>query len=348
MERMVVALMRRAELAGVAVVAVVVGLTLAGCSSSSSPESPSVNAALEVWPEQGTVITDFEFDADGSSVGSRDLKFRWDWDNDGVWDTGWSSDVTASHRFDGPDTVTVAVEAESGGVSDVARIDIPLDLDHGHLDGTVTTPVATISAVCYANGYFWASNWTGWPSQVYKLDHSTGAQLASFDGPSNWPNGIAWDGTSLWISDFSGGMRLFEIDPDDGSILSSFPIVYSYHAGGLTWDGQYFYVGSHHTGLAEAEGRDNGDGLIHKYTSSGTHVGSFACPHGSVTPCGLAFDGENLWLTVEDADSLYAVDRDNGLVLRSVPAPNGTGHLAVDDSYLWVAPWSSSLDRIVP
>jgi hypothetical protein len=229
----------------------------------------------------------------------------------------------------------------------VARIDIPLDLDHGRLDGTVTTPVSTISCVGYGNGYFWVSNWSGMPPYVHKIDHSTGASLDSFAAPSDWPCGIAWDGASLWICDFLSEMSICKVDPDDGSVLSSFPVAYSYYPGGLAWDGEYLYHGSYHVGSLGRDGRD-GDGLIHKYMSDGTHVGSFGCPRGSVVPHGIAFDGENLWVAVADADTLYVVDRDDGEVLRTVPVSSGTGHLAVDDSHIWIARGTNDLERIVP
>lgn len=288
------------------------------------------------------MITDFALDAGASSVGSRALEYRWDWENDGTWDTGWTSDPTATHRFDQAETVTVAVQVENDGRMDVARTNITLDMEHGSVAGTMTTPVAHVLCLGYGDDRLWVSNWDGWPPDICEVDPATGSEVYTFSAPSNWPGGIAWDGTSLWVLDFSGGAKLFEMDPDDGTENSNFPVVYSYYPGGLAWDGDYFYVGSYQAS------RDNGDGRIHKYTHDGTHVGSFASPRGSVVPYGIAFDGEDLWVAIADADTLYVVDRDDGAVLRTVAVPTGTGRLAVDGTHLLLARGSGELQRIVP
>lgn len=53
-------------------------------------------------PIEGNTETIFTFDA-SETVDDKDslnlLKFRWDWESDGVWDTDWRSDPIATHRF---------------------------------------------------------------------------------------------------------------------------------------------------------------------------------------------------------------------------------------------------------
>jgi len=54
------------------------------------------------------------FDFDGDIVG-----YRWDWTNDGVWDTGWMSDPVINHSYNSSGSFIVKVQAvdDGGGIS---------------------------------------------------------------------------------------------------------------------------------------------------------------------------------------------------------------------------------------
>jgi DNA-binding beta-propeller fold protein YncE len=301
---------------------------LAGCSSSTSPEAAAdVTAALEVTPTEGTAITDFTFDASGSTAG-RALEFRWDWDSDGTWDTGWSADAVVEHRFTDHDTVTVTVQADEHGYRDTASTAIVLDGRHGYVLEELQMPVGAL-VLGRHGGSLWATNWADSP-RLYEVDPATADTLRSIPAPSLWPCGICSDGTNLWVSDYSGGMRIFEIDPADGTVLSSFPATYSSFPGGLAWDGEHLYHPSWYSD------RDGGDGLIHKYTSDGTEVGTIPCPAGSIEPEAIAYDGRDLWVAVSDVDTLYVIDKDDGDVLRTVAMDSYPRDIAVVGSYLWL------------
>ncbi len=59
-------------------------------------------ALFGVTPSDGPSTTLFQFDASASSDATdapAQLQVRWDWQNDGTWDTTWSHDRTAGHRF---------------------------------------------------------------------------------------------------------------------------------------------------------------------------------------------------------------------------------------------------------
>lgn len=81
-------------------------------------------AVLGVAPDTGDVETIFSFEASSSwdyesLQGVSDIEVRWDWESDGVWDTGWSTDLTATHQFVTPGTynVTLQVRDFNGSVS---------------------------------------------------------------------------------------------------------------------------------------------------------------------------------------------------------------------------------------
>ena len=60
------------------------------------------NASFTIIPKTGHIGTSFIFDATGSSDIEdeiSDLQVRWDWDNDGVWDTDFTTTKLIDHKF---------------------------------------------------------------------------------------------------------------------------------------------------------------------------------------------------------------------------------------------------------
>ncbi len=95
-------------------------------ATSSQEITVSINripiALFTVEPSTGNTSTLFRFDASESFDGESDadeLKVRWDWENDGVWDTELSTDQQATHRFQTGGTYLVRLEVQdSGGLTD--------------------------------------------------------------------------------------------------------------------------------------------------------------------------------------------------------------------------------------
>ncbi len=70
-------------------------------------------AIFTVSPEEGDINTLFSFDASESSDVEDDaslLRVRWDFENDGVWDTEYRTIKTISHRFPTANSYTVLLE----------------------------------------------------------------------------------------------------------------------------------------------------------------------------------------------------------------------------------------------
>jgi hypothetical protein len=93
--------------------------------------------------------------------------------------------------------------------------------------------------------------------------------LKQIQAPGSEARGLAWDGQSLWCADASAD-KIYQLDPDDGHILSSFNITLDYQYGGLGWspDG-YLWV----TDL-----RDGTSAFLKIDPSNGGVVSSFHCP----------------------------------------------------------------------
>ena len=87
-------------------------------------------AVVTVSPLTGTIATEFAFNA-SMSVDLEDsgsaLLFRWDWENDGTWDTAWGNTGTASLQFSSPGFYSVRVAARDAAGLDneaVAAVEV--------------------------------------------------------------------------------------------------------------------------------------------------------------------------------------------------------------------------------
>ena len=81
----------------------------------TSPTNTAPTASFTVDPTSGTIDTIFTFDASGSrdnEDATSVLQVRWDWENDGVWDTNYSTTKTATHQYNAPSTKTVTLEVK--------------------------------------------------------------------------------------------------------------------------------------------------------------------------------------------------------------------------------------------
>lgn len=87
-------------------------------------ENTAPVAKFTVCPTTGTIDTVFLFDASTSSDledDPSDLAVRWDWEADGVWDTGYSTEKTAAHQFALTGYWTVVLKVmDSSGLTDTA------------------------------------------------------------------------------------------------------------------------------------------------------------------------------------------------------------------------------------
>lgn len=74
-------------------------------------------ASFTVTPAYGSESTTFGFNASASSdveTGAKDLIVRWDWENDGKWDTPWSADKVANHSYGKVGVYTAKLEVCDG------------------------------------------------------------------------------------------------------------------------------------------------------------------------------------------------------------------------------------------
>ena len=91
-----------------------------GNSFGAAPNQPPT-ACFSVIPTNGTVDTAFKTDADCSSddrTAPSRLRVRWDWENDGTWDTPYSTTKSATHQYANEGIKTIKLEVrDSAGLT---------------------------------------------------------------------------------------------------------------------------------------------------------------------------------------------------------------------------------------
>ena len=86
------------------------------------PSGTEPTASFFVTPSTARVSATFTFNASGSTDKEdlpEDLIVRWDWENDGVWDTDYSSDKIATHQYSTAGSYTINLEVkDTEGLTD--------------------------------------------------------------------------------------------------------------------------------------------------------------------------------------------------------------------------------------
>lgn len=137
---------------------------------SATPLAPNTApvASFTVSPSSGDTSTTFAFDASGSSdaeEATSALQVRWDWQDNSVWDTAWSTTKTIQHQYSVPGTYTIRLQLlDSGGltaevtrqvvvatpaVADTTRPSVAVSSPANH--STVTSAVVTITGTASDN-----------------------------------------------------------------------------------------------------------------------------------------------------------------------------------------------------
>ena len=119
-----------------------------GWSFFSAPPQPVPTARIALspgYPRPGDAVS---FDASSSTSLNGSLEARWDWEDDGTWDTSWSTTLTASHAFLTEGAYTVRLEVrDAAGLTDNETRAVAVD-------GTAPTTIATLSGTSGSAGWY--------------------------------------------------------------------------------------------------------------------------------------------------------------------------------------------------
>jgi tetratricopeptide (TPR) repeat protein len=83
--------------------------------NSSEPENNKPTAIFKISPDSGFINTTFTFDAsesNDSENSSAELVIRWDFENDGTWDTDFTSNKITTHQYSDINTYKVNMEVK--------------------------------------------------------------------------------------------------------------------------------------------------------------------------------------------------------------------------------------------
>jgi uncharacterized protein (TIGR02145 family) len=140
-------------------------------------------ASFIINPASGTTHTNFNFDASESSDNedlSSILEVRWDWENDGLWDTGYSTIKSASHQYAATGIMTIKL-----GIRDTGNMTDSTTKQLTVLVNTAPTASFTVNPAYGTTG------------TVFNFDASASSDnedaLADLQVRWDWENDGAWD-----------------------------------------------------------------------------------------------------------------------------------------------------------
>lgn len=94
-------------------------------------------ASFTISPSTGNISETFTFDANGCSDLEdpiNDLEVRWDFENDGAWDTEWTTTKIVLHQYASPNTYRVGMEVrDTGGLLGHSTKSIAVYIDSGNV-----------------------------------------------------------------------------------------------------------------------------------------------------------------------------------------------------------------------
>lgn len=124
-----------------------------GATNISSSEVTVMNntnpiASFIATPNQGYTYTIYHVNASNSrdnEISNSELLFRWDWENDGIWDTEYSHRDTASHEYKKEGTFQIKLQVmDNGGLTDTISHQVRSVFEKGivsDIDGNVYTTI---------------------------------------------------------------------------------------------------------------------------------------------------------------------------------------------------------------
>ncbi|MHA2065807.1 MAG: LamG-like jellyroll fold domain-containing protein, partial [Candidatus Thorarchaeota archaeon] len=119
-------------------------------------EVPVADAGGPYSGDEGSPIT---FDASGSWDPKYDiLEYRWDFNNDGIWDTGWLTDPTTTHTYGDDYSGLVVLEVTDGALTDTDSADVTIS------NVAPTVEAGANQTVEYSDSVYFSGSFTdpGW------------------------------------------------------------------------------------------------------------------------------------------------------------------------------------------
>jgi glutamine cyclotransferase len=179
----------------------------------------------------------------------------------------------------------------------------------------------------------WVSD--AFTGMIYYFDPVKKIVKKSFHGPTNYLRDLAWDGSHLWVTSWDNPRAIYKLDPSNGAVISSFAPPFNGNPDGLTWDGNFLWIG---------EEGNNGGGIIYKVSPrTGRAIYSIAIDPGNsqANPRGLAWDGSHIWAGYQSVGLIKEHNIRDGSIIQSIISPSSWGQQGLayynqgKKKYLW-------------
>lgn len=188
-------------------------------------------AAFDVSPPSGiTTLSEAILDATPSTDAESDLVYRWDLDDDGVWDTEFSDEAVLTHRFitAGTQFVRLQVKDHAGLVDSILRqIDVTFEADPGAPGEThpsFALPFEATHAI-FDPHRPWVYVSSAERSAVYFVNLETGFIEKSFSLPFEPGQlGMTPDGSRLYVGLLVHPHSSYRWEDDQEGYIASFDL----------------------------------------------------------------------------------------------------------------------------
>jgi hypothetical protein len=203
--------------------------------------------------------------------------------------------------------------------------------------------------------------------------------------PGTGPQGIAWDGSRFWVTDWYGAY-IFSVNPSDASVNNQFIVPSSVprEPAGVAWDGSniWFVDGNalnspgsfslfklnpvngtviNQYTLSTLSGRDlTWDGTnfwyvdfdnatLNKITTSGSSLSQFTAPHPH--PTSVEFANGSLYVCYSDYNVIDSVNPATGALQSSTTLPfgkTGASGIVWNGSSMWIISGTTLYKAVIP
>ena len=155
------------------------------------------------------------------------------------------------------------------------------------------------------------------------VEAQPGTVSRSLDCPSDYPGGLAFDGTHFYVADWREA-AIYRIDSSTGSVIEKKKAP-TLKPKGLTFGDGRLFVSDDRTG-----------GVFAWNFDTGMSDWTFAAPGKQAA--GLAWADEALYILEKKSRKVYKVLPEDGTILANFPVPSKhCENLAYDGRYLWIS-----------
>ena len=218
-------------------------------------------------PYEGDEGSTINFDASGSyDPDGQSLKYRWDFNNDGVWDTEWSVEQTASYTWGDDYTGIVKLEVSDGELADIDTAPVTVN-NVAPTVGAISAPIAPVSvgASIIASATFSDPGLQDTHTAVWEWGDGSETNVTVTEGFWSVENTHVYTAAGIYtiqliLTDNDGGV---------GSAVYQYVVVYDPSAGFVTGGGWIDSPSGAYAPAPSLTGKAN-FGFVSKYNKGAT------------------------------------------------------------------------------